>query len=465
MSARILIVDSVATNRIVLKVKLLAAQYDVVPCATIKEARQFLATEHLDLILMDIADSQDDAFELFRELKSNPDTSYIPIVVLGAFPTAGFRLAALRAGADDVLDKPVHDVMLQARIRSLLRSRDAANELRMREETHRSLGFAETQQGFTQQGKIAFVTPSLTGNPNRLRTIEAELGMTCQFHTLETILSSDVLADVPDVFVIDGVGVDESRFHNDIYRLVSELRTRTETRHSAQMVILPDQSRGKGAMVLDIGANDLVPAQVAQRELIMRIKALTARKLQQDRLRNTVRDGLKAAVTDPLTGLYNRRYAVPHLTRMAEIAQETGREFAMMVLDIDHFKGINDRYGHAVGDQVLIGVARRLLENLRSIDLVARIGGEEFLVAMPDTSPSQARHTAERLREIISLTPFEIPDRQCRLDVTMSIGVAMGCANQLNRLEIEQVFDRADAALYAAKSAGRNAVTMDLSAA
>ncbi len=465
MSARILIVDSVATNRIVLKVKLLAAQYEVVPCASLQEAQQKVVDDRPDLILIDIADQQDEAFVWFNALKSSPETAAIPIVVLGSFPASTFRLAALESGADDILNKPVHDVMLQARIRSLLRSRDAAAELKMREDTHRALGFAEQTETFVPAGKIAIVTPSLTGNRKRLSAIEAELGHRCEFYTMDKVLSGELLTNVPDVFVIDGVGVEQNRFGNDVYRLVSELRTRTETRHAAQLVILPDETEGTAAMVLDIGANDLVAGQVTVRELVLRIHTLLARKQQQDRLRDTVRDGLKAAVTDPLTGLYNRRYAVPHLTRMAEISRETGRNFAMMVLDIDHFKSINDTYGHAAGDHVLTMVAQRLAENLRAIDLLARIGGEEFLVAMPDTSPSQARQAAERLRELIGQTAFDIPDRQITLPVTMSIGVALGGPDSMDNGEVERVFDRADAALYQAKSSGRNMVNISLSAA
>ena len=173
-----------------------------------------------------------------------------------------------------------------------------------------------------------------------------------------------------------------------------------------------------------------------------------------------MRDGLHAAVTDCLTGLYNRRYIEPHLARIAEQAESTQREFAVMMLDIDHFKSINDRYGHAAGDKVLIEISRRLRENLRSIDLVARIGGEEFMVAMPRTGTDQAEAAAERLRRMVSSKPFSMGTDHPYLTVTVSVGVAIGGLTPLDGDQIEAMCNQADAALYVAKNAGRDKVAM-----
>ena len=466
MSARVLIVDSVATNRIVLKVKLLAARYEVEPCASLTEARGLIRRDPPDLILLDMVQRDADPLDLCRALKADSDTAQIPIIVLGTFPQAGQRVDALKAGADDVLGKPIHDVMLQARIRSLLRNRDAASELRLRDDTHRALGFAEPAAGFEPQTRITLLAPDDDCDaPQRQSALETALGQDCAALTLGAALDHAPGGDAPDVFVIDGSTLAEESFASNVFGLVSELRSRPESRYATQLVILPRGAEAMAAMVLDIGADDLATGDVTMEELALRCRTLTRRKHQADRLRDTVRDGLEAAVTDPLTGLYNRRYALAHLERLARAARAERRQFAMMVLDIDHFKAFNDSYGHAVGDRVLQGVADRLRESLRPQDLVARIGGEEFLVAMPDTGPEEARMAAERLREIIGGTAFLARAEGPALTVTMSIGVAMGGADATETEALDLIFDRADAALYGAKTAGRNMVNMDRTAA
>nr|WP_290428619.1 GGDEF domain-containing protein [Defluviimonas salinarum] len=166
-------------------------------------------------------------------------------------------------------------------------------------------------------------------------------------------------------------------------------------------------------------------------------------------------------MTDPLTGLNNRRYALPHLARIAERARAAGRQFAVMVLDLDRFKAINDSRGHAAGDAVLIEVAARLRGNLRAVDLLARIGGEEFLVALPDTTPEAAQATAERLRRVIGDRPVPMPDGAAAIPVTLSIGLALGPGPA----SVEDLVDLADRALMGSKADGRNIVTVGRSAA
>ncbi len=472
MSGRILLVDSIATNRIVLRVKLLSAHYGVTPCATVAEARTALSAERPDLILIDLSGPATEGFDFCRHIKADSDSAAIPIIAIGSFPTPLSRIAALRAGADDVLEKPLNDALLQARIRSLLRARDATSELRLREDTHRALGFADEAADFAPAGRVAIVTESRTDPNASLIALMDTLPEPFALLEATKVLTADAMTPVPDLFIIDGAGGrGDAPAAGDVFRMVADLRSRSETRHAAQLVVLPENSADMAAMVLDLGANDIVTDQVCADELAHRVRALLRRKSQADRLRDTVRHGLQAAVTDQLTGLYNRRYALPHLAKMAERAQAKGREFAVMVLDIDHFKAINDAHGHATGDRVLAEVAQRLRDNLRAVDLIARIGGEEFLVAMPDTTAAQGQVAAERLRRMIEGSPFAaLPNQPMskgspRINVTLSIGVAVGGPNSLNSEDVNMLFSRADAALYAAKSGGRNMVTVSQSAA
>lgn len=171
-------------------------------------------------------------------------------------------------------------------------------------------------------------------------------------------------------------------------------------------------------------------------------------------LKEALRKAEEAALTDALTGLRNRRYATDRLSQECASALRGDRPLSLLMLDIDHFKAVNDRFGHAAGDAVLVEVARRLQGRLRISDIIARIGGEEFLVIAPDTPTAEAIKLAERLRQAVAARPIMV--EQTALTVTISIGVAqhkeIGCQN------MDRMLKAADNALYAAKAAGRNCV-------
>ncbi len=475
MSARILLVDGVATNRIVLNVKLIAARYLVDSAAGIPEALTIVADTPPDLILMAVGGSDDESINFCRKVKSDTASADTPIIMIGTICDPAQRLAALRAGADDVICRPVHDQVLLARIRSLLRARDAAAELRMRDDTHRALGLGEPAAVFETPGRVAILGRSIGTARARAARLGALTPHRCSAGALDDRLghAEDVADTRADVVLIDGTGMTPALLAETLPPLVSELRSRSGTRDVGQIAVLPDHTEDTAAILLDIGVNDVVAGPVSDHELALRVEAVMARKKQRERLRQSVRDGLRAAVTDPLTGLYNRRYAEPHLLRLARSCRDAGSDFAMMVLDIDHFKSINDAHGHGVGDRVLVMVAERLRRSVRAEDLVARIGGEEFLVAMPDTDPVEARAAAERLRTAICSRGFDLGQHRPVLSVTLSVGVAMAGQSAYlaaddpatGRTCIDAMFERADAALYRAKNSGRNMVNMALSAA
>lgn len=463
MSGRILIIDTVATNRIVMKVKLLSAQYDVVACATQEEAKAKIMAQRPDLVVLNLADHKEDHHAFCRGLKDDPETSDISIIGTGIADTAKARFAALDAGADDVLPSPVNDTMLHARIRSLLRKRHTPAELWMREGTQKALGFGEVATGFERPPRIVLLTANAiqsTGLIARLNRINS-LGVTLL--GLDEVLKSTNMSLQPDLFVIDSTTMLNPR--EDLFRLVSDLRSRDQTRHVSQLVNLPSDAVETAAMSLDLGADDVITTEIASDELNIRCIALARRKRQQEQLRTTVRDGLKAAVTDPLTGLYNRRYATPYLMEIAKQSKKTGQEFAVMMIDIDHFKSINDNHGHAAGDAVLIELADRLRNNLRAIDLIARVGGEEFLVALPHSTAEQAQTAANRLCRLVNQKHFRVGPQKRPLRVTISVGVAVGCAESTDMICADDMCHQADGALYVAKSTGRDRVSLASSAA
>jgi two-component system cell cycle response regulator len=243
----------------------------------------------------------------------------------------------------------------------------------------------------------------------------------------------------------------------DPLRLCSSIRSFEETRLTPLLAVVRQGDTRKLVRALDIGVNDYLTRPVDKNELAARVTTQLRRKHYVDQLRSSFQASLEMAVTDQLTGLYNRRYLASHLTAMFDRAYWTGRPLAVMILDIDHFKRINDSHGHDVGDKVIQEFAERMSRSVRGIDLACRYGGEEFLIAMPDTDASFAAVVAERLRHEIASAKFVVNGARDELDVTTSIGIA-STENGPEDDTAQKLIKRADEALYEAKQAGRNKV-------
>lgn len=459
MSGRILVVDDVATNRVVLRAKLAEAFYDVLQAEDGETALAVARRDRPDIVLLDAVMPGLDGFAVCARLKADPATRHIPVVMLTAELDSAARLRGLEAGADDFLAKPVADQALFARVRNLLREKTIVDELRLRAQTCRALGLEEDAAPAPVAGRPAAVQiVKADGIPASAAALRRLLTERVDVVDARAALSGRTPSARPDLVLI---GMDPGRKAAAL-DLLSELRARPATRHSAFILIVPDGDIATAAAALDLGANDYVFAGSDPHELAVRVRSQIRRKRYSDRLRASVQDGLRLAVIDPLTGLYNRRYALTHLNRIALRAAETGKIFTLMLLDIDRFKQINDRFGHMAGDAVLAEVAARLRDNLRGEDLLSRHGGEEFMAALPDTGLDAARIAAERLRKTVAATPFRLPGVEVPFPVTLSVGVALG---HPGRDEVTTLLREADSALYASKSGGRNLVRFAASAA
>jgi len=460
MARRILIVDDIPSNRIVLKVKLASACYETVQAGDGASALQIAREMPPDLILLDVMLPDMPGTEVCRRLKADPQTADIPVVMVTALREDEARREALRAGADDFLSKPLYESILLARIRSLLRARDTARELRLREGTSRALGLAEAATPFVlapqpADARIALVAPH-TDTAGRWRDALAP-----HLAGSMTVLAHDaVLADDSTRFDLYVVAADLAR-RGDGLRLMSELRSRPASRHAAICIVLGADAGETGAMALDLGASELLLPEFDPLETAMRLTAQIRRKRQGDRLRDGVRDGLELAVTDPLTGLFNRRYAIPHLARTLSEAALQGRSCAVVLLDLDEFKAVNDRHGHRAGDAVLAEAARRMRAALRPSDLLARIGGDEFLALITDTDAETVNRLARRLCEAVGEAPVVLPDAGGPVKVTVSAGLALCSAGAVaasgsDMTRAERLIEAADRALLAVKASGRD---------
>ncbi len=458
MPGRILVVDDSASARELLRMTLSAAYYDVVEARDGVEALDLAATEEPDLILLDLIMPGIDGFEICRRLKSAPETAHVPIIILSARSARDDRVRGLDCGADDVLAKPFDESALLSRVSGLTRMKMTIDELRLRAETSRELGLdpsdpLETAPDFAS-ASLLVVSADLALAASIRRALSGYLGLATEIARGALELRALLASNTYDAFVIGPDLAD-----GDPMRIASMLRGRPSTRQSALMMLFqPDDEKGP-PLAMEMGVTDQLRLPPDPAELAARLRVQLRRKHYSDQLRRSLADSMVKAVTDPLTGLYNRRYCNAHLEAM--IAQPRGgaKTLAAMVLDLDRFKMVNDRHGHGAGDAVLVELARRLKDCVRGVDLVSRIGGEEFLVVMPDIMPAHATQVAERVRHAVERPGFAvvgIDGAGVVLDLTVSIGLALHQPGETPAALIA----RADTALYASKSAGRNMVTL-----
>ena len=449
MVARILIVDDLPANLRLLEARLSAEYYEVMTAADGPSGLAKAAAEQPDIILLDVMMPGMDGFAVCRRLKEDPETRHIPVVLVTALDGRSDRVAGLEAGADDFLTKPIDDVMLFARVRSLTRLKAVIDELREREASGRRMGViagAASRLGGSG-GRILIVDD----NPRQAERLMSELAIEHRPVAESDPEKALIAARGP----VDLLIVNAAAAGFDGLRVAAHVRSDEATRNLPLLAVVDFDERPRLIKALEIGVNDLLARPVDPGELSARVRTQIRRKRYTDYLRNNLDQSFELAVTDQLTGLHNRRYMAGQLKALVERAGKGGEPVSLLAIDIDHFKQINDGFGHDVGDEVLREFALRLASNVRAHDLAVRQGGEEFLVVMPGTRLEDAHRIAERLRLHIAGSPFQIAAGAEALTVTISIGVA---TSLLGEQKPDGLLKRADKAMYEAKAAGRNRV-------
>jgi two-component system cell cycle response regulator len=450
MTARILIVDDVPANTRLLEAKLAAEYYQV---TTARDGFEAVATARRwqpDLILLDIMMPGMDGYECCRLLKEDAITLHIPVVMVTALGEPGERLRGLEAGADDFLTKPVDYDTLMARVRSLVRLKRLLDEWRARGDTARALGLTTDRVvSPTIVGARALVVGDWDQSAQSIQDALAEDGVITAYARSGVEAISMTASANFDLIVISLSLADE-----DPLKLVSALRASDSTHESPLLLVAEPGEKHRILRGFQLGASDWLVQPIEPNELRARARNQIRRKFYQDRLRSDLGIALEMALTDPLTGLYNQRYLRRHLSGLMEDGQ--GRNLAVLMVDVDHFKSVNDRFGHASGDRALRLIADSLRVNTRVFDSVARYGGEEFVVVMPATGPAEAAVAAERLRSAVEGLEFNTVDTE-RIPLSVSVGVA--CTPETTDSP-ELLLQAADIALYDAKRNGRNRVEM-----
>ena len=449
MTARILVVDDIEANVRLLEAKLSAEYYEVLTAYDGPTALALAASEKPDIVLLDVMMPGMDGFQVCRRLKDDAETRHIPVVLVTALDGRSDRIAGLEAGADEFLTKPIDDVMLFARVRSLTRLKMVIDELREREASGRRMGViagAASRLGGTG-GRVLIVDD----HERQAQRIAGELAI--EHRPLVECDPEKALMTARGP--VDLIIVNATARSFDGLRFTAQIRSDEATRHLPILAIVDFDERTRLVKALEIGVSDILAKPIDPLELAARARTQIRRKRYTDYLRDNLDHSLELAVTDQLTGLHNRRYMSGQLDALVKRAGLGGDPVSALLIDIDHFKKINDGYGHDVGDEVLQEFAVRLASNVRAIDLPCRYGGEEFVVVMPDTRLEDAERIAERIRRHVAGSPFRVMGGAELLTVTISIGVAATIGEQDRP---ETLLKRADEGVYEAKALGRNRV-------
>ena len=453
MTARVLVVDDLLPNIKLLEARLTAEYFDVLTSTNGPEAIEACKAGLCDIVLLDIMMPGMDGFEVCTRLKADPTTSHIPVVMVTALDQAADRVRGLDCGADDFLTKPVDEVALIARVKSLSRLKVTMDELRSRAAASARLGrsdpFVNASAADGHHGRVLLVDDRMASSDRIVASLRGNQTVDVETNPQEALFRA---AEQPYDLVIVSLGLS----NYDGLRLCSQRRSLERTRALPILTIADLEDRPKILRGLDLGVNDYLVRPIDRNELIARVRTQVRRKRYAESLRNNVEQAIEMAVVDALTGLNNRRYFDMNLASLLDQAAQEAKPLSLLVLDIDFFKKVNDTYGHDAGDEILRALAGRIRRAVRSVDLVCRLGGEEFVIVMPETSIDVASRVAERVRRAVEAEPFNVKEGQMAVPVTISIGIA----DRGSDANPDFIYKSADKALYESKASGRNKVTL-----
>jgi two-component system cell cycle response regulator len=453
MTARILVVDDILANVRLLEAKLSAEYFEVVTAMNGVDALEAVQRAKPDIVLLDVMMPGIDGIEVCKRLKADATTQHIPVIMVTALDQMEDRVRGLEAGADDFLTKPVNDVSLFCRIKSLVRLKMLSDELRARAVSSQSMGLVVTNANpnDSRSGNI-LVVDSRAAFIDRVR-----IALTGKHKVSAVIDPQDAIPSITessDPYELVIVNLDAEQF--DGLRLCSQLKSLEQTRQIPILIVVAPDDEQRLMRALDMGVNDYLIRPIDRQELLARVNTQVRRARYAEQLRISVQTSIEMAATDALTGLYNRRYMETHLSHLVEHSINRGKPLSALAIDVDFFKPVNDTHGHDVGDKVLQELATRIRENIRNVDMPCRVGGEEFIIILPATELHLAQKIGERIRKAIAAKPFSAGAISGTLNITVSVGLSTLAGSSD---KVDDFLRRADQALYRAKREGRNRVT------
>ncbi len=374
-----------------------------------------------DFITLDLDMPVLDGFQTCEDLKSREATMHIPVLVVSAHPSDTSRLRALAAGAVDYYVKPFPEGGLRGFVRDFFAHASARRGVR-----------------------VCVVEAVASARRATAHLLEAA-GYTVAAHESIESARAAMRDGGCDLMVLD---LDLPEYSG--LALLQSLRRQPALEHTPIVGLTGSAARRDLPVAFHVGVTDLLRKPFFPEELLARVE-------NQLRVMNLEKRLRVEATTDGLTGLYNRR----ELERLAQVevarARRDRKALGVLIIDVDHFKSVNDTYGHAIGDVVLRAVSREIVKRVRTTDIVARYGGEEFAVLLPQAAVAGVGYVAERAR--LAIETLEHDADGVRFSRSVSLGGTSWSPDELaTRSTLEALFRVADEALYHAKQSGRNRV-------
>lgn len=462
---RVLVVDDSPSVRARVVDKLRSLGFQITQASSGEEALAQSLNETFDLVVSDIQMGSVTGVQLCRVLRSDPGTADLPIVLLTASTEARTRFWGRNAGANVYLAKQRMDEELIPAITELMKGREARRGLRphhtgtplervsavldrnlfdvvVASEVRRLMDHVHERVDFGE--RALQLAAEVIGAPYLVLQLLGPGGPTYSVHARGPWPSEE------DTAGLAALAIPEKNVANTHTKVEATRRFPTgETVIGGRPRVCEIRVRDEklGELRVFGGTSEIAEADIESAELVASSLGIVIKSLF------LMEETQLLALTDGLTGLYNRRHATLRLAEEIDRARRNKSGLCVAMCDVDHFKAINDEYGHGAGDRVLQQMGKSLKAYVRSNDIVARWGGEEFLVIFSDIKLTAARIVAERLRGRLAQTP-EVEDGPAQ--ITVSIGLAM----LDDKVTAEQLIEQADQALYRAKARGRNRVEM-----
>jgi two-component system, cell cycle response regulator len=442
-AARVLVVDDEHLCRSVIVEHLGRVGYEVFEAENGAAALELARDEPPDLIILDLCMPGIDGFTVCRELRSRAQSRDTPILLLTALSDRDSKFEGLAAGADDFLAKPVFSAELLMRVRNLLKIKFLKDQLDAVQNS--------VQQMLTPEaGEPADSTRVLLAVSEATR-LELGASLAAEDYCLSFCVPAEALQSLqsfqPDVLILEPFPDIEHSFE-----VCRAMRARSRQRTVPILLLSAALDSLTRLSAFEAGVDEYLGRPFHPAELVARLRSHASRHQEQRQLERRFHSAAQRAIRDGLTGAHNRAFFDQHLHYQCKLAARYHKPLSVIMLDLDHFKEINDSFGHPVGDDVLRKAVELIRGVTRSSDVLCRYGGDELALLLPDTGKADALFVAERIRSTLA-NPSHwsfIPAR-----VTASLGIATfgQDANAPGDL-----IDAADQALYRAKHAGRNRV-------